>query len=192
MTAGHEDFRITKTKQSLVDAFTALITEKKFENITVNELCERADVRRATFYKHFDDKYNFLSYAIKTYRDKFDTNIWGKRAPEPTKDYYVKYAETMISFFESMPELVSSIISSSAYHIILNSMVEQDTVERLKSSVRGGMVLRASIENVSAMLTGGITYIITRWLTNHQELTKEEIVEEISALIDGVIGDGEL
>ena len=59
------DLRIRKTYKALKDTFLELLSEKKFEDITVNELCERAMVRRATFYKHFADKYDFFAFFIR-------------------------------------------------------------------------------------------------------------------------------
>lgn len=54
------DLRIVKTRKALFDAFLELVSEKPFDAITVNEICKRALVRRATFYNHFADKYDFL------------------------------------------------------------------------------------------------------------------------------------
>ena len=54
------DLRIQKTYQSLIGAFLQLLKEKPFETITVHEICDMAMVRRATFYKHFGDKYEFF------------------------------------------------------------------------------------------------------------------------------------
>ena len=54
------DLRVLKTKQALRNSFIDLIREKTFESITVNELCDQAMVRRATFYKHYADKYDFV------------------------------------------------------------------------------------------------------------------------------------
>ena len=51
------DLRIQKTYLALQNAFVALLEEKRFEELTVNELCDRAMIRRTTFYKHFGDKY---------------------------------------------------------------------------------------------------------------------------------------
>ena len=60
MSEGKSDLRIIKTRKALYTAFTMLLGEKSFEDITVNELCENAMVRRATCYKHFADKYDFF------------------------------------------------------------------------------------------------------------------------------------
>ena len=58
------DLRIQKTYMGLHNAFTDLLEEKRFENITVNELCEKAMIRRTTFYKHFADKYEYFTFYM--------------------------------------------------------------------------------------------------------------------------------
>ena len=62
------DLRILRTYRSLNEAFTGLMEEKRFEDITVGELCERAMIRRTTFYKHFADKYEYFTFYIKEMR----------------------------------------------------------------------------------------------------------------------------
>ena len=59
------DLRVEKTYLLLHNAFTQLLEEKRFEDFTVNELCERAMIRRTTFYKHFADKYEYFTFYIK-------------------------------------------------------------------------------------------------------------------------------
>ncbi len=50
------DRRPRKTRQAIFGAFIALLSEKRFEQITVGEIIEKADVGRATFYSHFETK----------------------------------------------------------------------------------------------------------------------------------------
>ena len=59
------DLRVQKTYKALIQALEDLLEEEKFEQISVTELCEQAMVRRPTFYKHFLDKYDFLTFFIK-------------------------------------------------------------------------------------------------------------------------------
>ncbi len=56
-----EDRRITRSKKALRDAVVALMEERDFDDITVNDLCERADLNRGTFYNHFRDKDDLLA-----------------------------------------------------------------------------------------------------------------------------------
>ena len=56
-----EDRRITRTKHALRQALIELMEERGLENFTVNDLCERADINRGTFYNHFHDKEELLA-----------------------------------------------------------------------------------------------------------------------------------
>jgi AcrR family transcriptional regulator len=50
------DRRRRKTREAIFSAFTELLSKKSFENITISEVIEQADVGRATFYAHFETK----------------------------------------------------------------------------------------------------------------------------------------
>ena len=90
--AKKEDLRIIKTKAALTNAFYAMLEEMSLEEITVNDLCEKAEVRRATFYKHFNDKNDFIIYLIKDVRERFEVDVWSKESCGcPSKEYYKKY-----------------------------------------------------------------------------------------------------
>jgi AcrR family transcriptional regulator len=54
------DRRITKTQRALKDALTGLILEKGYEAVTVQDVIDRADVGRSTFYAHYIDKDELL------------------------------------------------------------------------------------------------------------------------------------
>jgi AcrR family transcriptional regulator len=77
----HEDPRITRTRQLLLEALGVLLREKSFEAITVREIAERATLNRVTFYAHFQDKYALLEYAIRSMiRQKMEEQLGGHSA----------------------------------------------------------------------------------------------------------------
>src|SRR6202165_4321030 len=51
-----KDRRSTRTQRSLSEALVDLIKEKRFDDITVQNVIDRASVGRSTFYSHFRDK----------------------------------------------------------------------------------------------------------------------------------------
>jgi AcrR family transcriptional regulator len=59
------DPRVTRTKNLIRDALKALLSEKNFESISVQDIAERATVNRATFYAHFQDKFALLDAMIR-------------------------------------------------------------------------------------------------------------------------------
>ena len=56
----HTDRRVRRTRKALQDALLSLILEKGYDSLTVEEIAERADVGRTTFYLHYQDKDDLL------------------------------------------------------------------------------------------------------------------------------------
>src|ERR1044071_548362 len=54
------DARVRRTRDALGDALVALMHEKPFETITVQDVLDRAKVGRSTFYSHYSDKDDLL------------------------------------------------------------------------------------------------------------------------------------
>jgi AcrR family transcriptional regulator len=77
------DARVRRTRDALGDALVALMQEKPFETITVQDVLDRAQVSRSTFYSHYSDKddllmsdaeefFEALSMALSAHGDKSD------------------------------------------------------------------------------------------------------------------------
>ena len=60
MEHNQEDRRTRRTRQLLRDALLALLREKRYEDISVQDIIKRADVARSTFYVHYIDKDDLL------------------------------------------------------------------------------------------------------------------------------------
>jgi AcrR family transcriptional regulator len=62
------DRRVERTQQLIRQALLSLIQEKGFEALTVQEIIDRANVGRATFYAHFDNKDDLLVSGFEELR----------------------------------------------------------------------------------------------------------------------------
>ena len=65
-----EDRRVRRTRALLQNALMSLMIEKGYESITVQDIIDRADVGRATFYAHFADKQSLLSSRLEDLRGR--------------------------------------------------------------------------------------------------------------------------
>lgn len=59
------DPRVRRTRQMIEQAFSELIKEKGFQNLSVQDITGQAGINRATFYAHFPDKFALLDHAIR-------------------------------------------------------------------------------------------------------------------------------
>jgi len=75
------DLRIRRTHHFLQEAMTELITEKGFDAITVGDIAERAMINRATFYRHYQDKYDLVARIFEE-----TTNHLVENMKPPRKD----------------------------------------------------------------------------------------------------------
>lgn len=64
------DLRKERTLKNLTEALVELLHEKTLEQISISELCDRAMIRRATFYRHFKDKTDLLEFVVRQRREK--------------------------------------------------------------------------------------------------------------------------
>lgn len=58
------DPRVKRTRSLILSSFESLLAEKGFETISVQDVTDKAEINRATFYAHFQDKYALLDTAM--------------------------------------------------------------------------------------------------------------------------------
>ena len=87
------------TRRMLWEALFSLLEEKYFSQITIQDICARAEVNRSTFYHHFESKYDLLNYGISTVIPKqagLDKRLpaegesWSEQGPHTALFAYVK------------------------------------------------------------------------------------------------------
>lgn len=77
------DRRVQKTKYAIYQALSTLMEEKKYGNITVQEIIDRANVGRSTFYTHFETKDELLNSLIDNIFASFNKHLDGHKESGP-------------------------------------------------------------------------------------------------------------
>ncbi len=97
-----------RTLDALSGAMFFFLSEKSFEEITVGELCEKAQYPRATFYNYFDDKYDLLNYCWLSLAEKVGLSEY-HHAPENEMLYL--FFDRIYTFTKHNSELISRVLS---------------------------------------------------------------------------------
>ena len=173
------DLRIQKTYLALHNAFTELLEESTFEHLTVNELCDRAMIRRATFYKHFADKYEYFSHYTKEKAAAFRKQY---RADAPQNDignYLDHMCQQLLLFVKEHKKLVLNIKKSSVFPLLLSILVEQthyDVIDALNQSDIGKMLNKNQTEVIASFYAGGISNTLFRCLDADGTVDEEKFI----------------
>lgn len=176
------DFRIEKTYKLLIDGFTQLMHDKKYDEITVQELCDKSMVRRPTFYRHFADKSEFFTFYVKSLRDEFAKSTRRDEIYTPS-EWGVYMLKQMLKFLSKNKKLVENIITSSNSSILIDSLgevVKNDLMVVFKNNTSndpkqknlGGYYYTASF------LSGGIVSMARDWITQGQKEQDIEVMVE--------------
>jgi len=75
------DRRIQRTRRLLQDALIELILEMGYDAITVQDIIDRADMGRSTFYAHFEDKEGLLLSEFEHMQEQFDRHLGSQTIP---------------------------------------------------------------------------------------------------------------
>ena len=70
-----DDRRVRRTKTNIKKAFIELLKEKSFQEITVRELSERADINRKTFYAYYTGMEELLAAVMDEMLEKYRTGL---------------------------------------------------------------------------------------------------------------------
>jgi AcrR family transcriptional regulator len=179
------DLRVIKTYMALTDAFWQLLGDKKFEDITVNELCDRAMVRRATFYKHFSDKYEFFAFVVRGKQAEFDAQTRQQADNTRSQSFYLDITQHTLDFLNSNKKLVETVLGSNMLPTVLDILSKQislDIAQKLKEDVENGVPHPASPEVMAQFFTGALVYT-ARWWVTQKKISETKLMEELTGLL---------
>lgn len=101
MVAKKEDRRVQRTRNLLIEALLDLMIEKGYEAITVQDIIDRANVGRSTFYSHFDDKEQLLLGSIGQLRQFLKEQSIHHPLPEVSGQYRFGFSLAMLQHVQS-------------------------------------------------------------------------------------------
>lgn len=120
------DRRIRRTKKTLLEALTELMSKKKINSITVKELTDLADVNRSTFYLYYKDIFDMVE-KIETELINNFSEAYDKFSRQATS------YDDLLSFFVYLFGFVQS--NAEMFKIFLNDGGDYSFIEKLKGVI---------------------------------------------------------
>lgn len=118
------DRRIQRTRQLLLGSLIELISEKGYEAITVQDIIDRANVGRSTFYSHFQDKEHLLLSGSEKMAELFDDF----RAPASSEDKNWSFSLALFRHVEEQRKAFKALLGKHVRNVMVDRIQGNLTV----------------------------------------------------------------
>jgi AcrR family transcriptional regulator len=173
------DRRVRRTRRQLRDALVSMILERGWDEVSVQDVCARADVGRSTFYVHFADKEELLFSGFEELHATLD-GIRGSAAGG------FEFAQALLEHARENLRLYRALIGrKSGQQMMLRF---RDVVLRLVDAELAGLPLDAERRVLAARyIAGGFLEMLTSWLDRPARVEPASLAAEFRRLTSGVL-----
>lgn len=176
------DLRVLKTEQALFQALLKLMEKKTFDEITVNELCDAAMIRRATFYKHYQDKFDFYAHAIRYVLGMFAMSPKNEKMSEDILENYTTSLVKILDFTSQNKKIIMSIVRSNMFPILMTISTEELSKSirpMIERDINSGFLKAQNPDLIISAFTGALMGVLNVWINMPDKITKEEILSTV-------------
>ena len=180
-----EDGRVRYTKMRIRSALYELLKEMDYEKITVTAVCNKAEINRATFYKHYLDIPDLIDKlqeeTINEFARKLDSAV--QNNPEDFIIDFLKFLKSQLN--EDNDLKLFSISSASSFTAKISSMIYTRFASIMMPKAPKDPSY--SMNTVFAYITGGCAGIIDYWIKSGCKEKEETIAATLTTLASSTI-----
>jgi AcrR family transcriptional regulator len=179
MTVKKEDRRVKFTKMFLKNSLIDLLETKNMSKITIKEICEHADINRATFYAHFSDQDDLLLSIEEEYIERILADV---RKHDREKDDSLIVALDILTFIYDNAKMSRILLCDRgdiSFQKRIMALVHEDIIAGFSGDKENNM---DRAEYISSFVIAGCIGIIQKWFDNDLSESPTEISELIGML----------
>lgn len=183
-----EDRRVRKTRSAIKSSFIELLNEKELEKITIQDIADRADINRGTFYLHYEDKYLLLSDMEDEFISQMTFlnhlhNIMEKNPEDTAKNFIniilknmLQHISDHITFYQTILQLNrKSKLEEKIYSLI---------GENMQKYISKNHEIEGILEKYFHSYVAGATISTVKfWVNDPQRLSVEDLTNHIFKII---------
>ncbi len=181
-----DDSRAVRTRDALASALIALMHEKGFDDISVQEICERAQVGRSTFYAHFQDRDElFIRHTVVFGRTLGERLTW-----DEARGSYCFPVRWLFAHVRQMKPVFDSLTRARKTAFIMKvwqNNIAEVFVQRVAAVRRAGATaVTVPAAALAEQLAGTLVTLMVWWMDHHYPLAEHEMERHFQHLIAGI------
>jgi AcrR family transcriptional regulator len=177
-TPNPEDRRVLRTRRMLREALIELIIERGWDNVSVQDICDRADVGRSTFYTHFADREELLLGGFDDLRKTLRAHKSGA--------HKLAFVRGLIEHAHEHSQLFRAIIGKRAGHAI-EKRFRQTVISLVRDDLAEHGFAGRALEVTTYYVAGALVELLTWWVDTRNSLLPAQIEDMFRRLTTPVL-----
>jgi AcrR family transcriptional regulator len=176
-----EDRRIQRTRRQLLEALFSLVQEKGFDAVTVQDIIDRADVGRSTFYVHFVDKEDLLVQAMDPFSaDLKERQRKALREGGGSDETAFAFSHELFTHADGHRDVFRAVVGKESA-VILQRHFQRMQLELVREEVKAmapdGALGPAELEGVVQCLASALYGLLAWWIDGKRRMSVDEVNE---------------
>lgn len=184
------EVKFANTAKRIQQALIDLLNTKDFYEISISEICEKANINRSTFYSHYDNTYDLLKETqeslLQEFKDHFDIDENFILTANKENSYllvpeyivpFLEYVRNNRKIFKVYMNNLGNFNSELTYSQILNQLL-------VPICSRFGVSDNKTIDYMCTFFINGILAIVKNWLNNNCNDSIEYICDIIDLCVN--------
>ncbi len=184
MTIRPGERQVARSRTALKTAFEGLLREKRYGEIAVGEIVDRADVGRSTFYRHFKGKADVLLALHEDtfgqiFLDAISQDTWLADHPPPSLKEFLEQHHASSGPMVSL----SSDIQADADYIMMNvTRLLTEYVEKGLQQAFPDVESSIPLPVLASSIAGIYVMILMSWKVAYRDITGHQMAEYVHLL----------
>ncbi len=174
------DRRTQRTRRALSHALIALLQEKRYEAITVQDICDRANVGRSTFYAHYQDKDDLLAGNFQQMMESLGSQV------EWRDGRFIFPVAPLFQHVREHRHLYKALAWGGGFDVLLRAGQQQwraQIEKHLATPLAEGRLPAVPLDAVTVYLAGALQTMLLWWLERNMPYSPERMDEMFQQLV---------
>ncbi len=182
------DRRVRRTRESLHKALISLALEKHYDSITVQEVLDRADVGRSTFYSHFQSLDELLISGTEELRKTLQAALENRRKSAKRHEDVIAFSRAMFDHAYGYRNVYFALLNTGAWPLVrqqLQAVLEELIRRECKAEIAELKTANSDVpvDLFVHYLTSAFFAVLIWWMDRRSRLTPSQIDEVFRSLV---------
>ena len=172
MNRNGEDRRVQRTRGLLIGALLELMREKVFEDVTIQEITERANVGRSTFYMHFEGKEDLLLSGFESLKGAIgEMTAGGQGGVLGFTGPFFAHLHEQQAIFRAMVGRKSGGLVQQGIQLVMTDLARDDLARHVPAREARGIRFQLAVQSA----VGAFAAMLPWWLSQPKPLPPDQM-----------------